>query len=159
MRTTVLYYKQKTALRDYFARLTADTRCMRNTACFYIRVIPVYGKEDEKPSFSGKRVKRGLYQSADGTCLNADVNGSGNILRKQYPDAFAEKNLSYLWRTTRSVNISSLYVPYRTGRKHKCRQSGISSRLHHKARKQMRLQLPETFQARKKIWQPERTAV
>ena len=91
MRTTVIYYKQKSALRDYFARLTADTRCMRNTACFYIRVIPVYGKEDEKPSFSGKRVKRGLYQSADGTCLNADVNGSGNILRKQYPDAFAEK--------------------------------------------------------------------
>lgn len=32
--------------------------------------------------FSGKRIKRGLYQSKDGTLINADVNGSYNILRK-----------------------------------------------------------------------------
>ena len=32
--------------------------------------------------FSGKRIKRGLYQSKNGTILNADVNGAANILRK-----------------------------------------------------------------------------
>ncbi len=32
--------------------------------------------------FSGKRVKRGLYQSSEGILLNADVNGAYNILRK-----------------------------------------------------------------------------
>ena len=32
-------------------------------------------------SFSGKRVKRGLY-SQDSTTINADVNGALNILRK-----------------------------------------------------------------------------
>jgi putative transposase len=39
--------------------------------------------QPEKPhSFSGKRVKRGLYRSQDGTLVNADVNGAYNILRK-----------------------------------------------------------------------------
>jgi len=41
------------------------------------------GKECE---CSGKRVKRGLYRSADGTLINADVNGSYNILRKCNPE-------------------------------------------------------------------------
>jgi transposase len=39
----------------------------------------------EKPpewKASGRRIKRGLYRSADGTAINADLNGAGNILRK-----------------------------------------------------------------------------
>lgn len=36
-------------------------------------------------SFSGKRVKRGLYRSQNGTALNADANGAYNILRKSNP--------------------------------------------------------------------------
>jgi len=36
----------------------------------------------KKPVFSGKRVKRGLYKSQDGTDVNADANGAYNILRK-----------------------------------------------------------------------------
>lgn len=43
--------------------------------------IPVYGDENIS-TFSGKRVKRGLYRTADGRFLNADVNGALNILRK-----------------------------------------------------------------------------
>ena len=31
---------------------------------------------------SGKRVKRGLYRTANNQYINADCNGSGNILRK-----------------------------------------------------------------------------
>ncbi len=31
---------------------------------------------------SGKRVKRGLYRSKDGSKINADCNGAANILRK-----------------------------------------------------------------------------
>jgi len=52
--------------------------------------IPVWtkGKKNEK-SFSGTRIKRGLYRSAEGTLLNADANGSANIGRKVFPnDAF-----------------------------------------------------------------------
>ncbi len=44
----------------------------------------------ETPAFSGKRAKRGLYRAADGTPINADVNGAYNIIRKVAPEAFAQ---------------------------------------------------------------------
>ncbi len=51
--------------------------------------LPVYGEEEEeKPVFNGKRVKRGMYQSKSGQIINADVNGSYNIMRKALPNAF-----------------------------------------------------------------------
>lgn len=43
--------------------------------------IPVYG-DSIIPVFTGKRIKRGLYESNDGVVINADINGSVNILRK-----------------------------------------------------------------------------
>lgn len=43
-------------------------------------------KQAEKQSFSGTRVKRGLYKSAQGLFINADVNGAYNILRKETPE-------------------------------------------------------------------------
>ncbi len=46
--------------------------------------IPVYGKVEDKPKFSGKRKTRGLYKSGIGTLINADVNGSLNIMRKAH---------------------------------------------------------------------------
>lgn len=46
-------------------------------------VLPKYIPEQPyKGSFKGKRVKRGLYRTSNGTHLNADVNGAANILRK-----------------------------------------------------------------------------
>lgn len=45
-------------------------------------VIPVWGNDVKKYTFSGKRVKRGLYKSKNGKLINADVNGSYNILVK-----------------------------------------------------------------------------
>src|SRR5713226_6896606 len=52
--------------------------------------LPVRKSGDEKHTFSGKRVKRGLYQASNGRYINADINGSGNIIRKVAPDAFSE---------------------------------------------------------------------
>jgi putative transposase len=52
--------------------------------------LPVHGNSHEKHTFSGKRIKRGLYRASDGRYINADCNGSGNILRKVAPDAFSE---------------------------------------------------------------------
>jgi len=51
--------------------------------------LPVYGTPGI-PAFSGRRVKRGLYRAADGTPINADVNGAFNIIRKVAPEAFAQ---------------------------------------------------------------------
>ena len=45
--------------------------------------IPIYDKENsQKYIFSGKRIKRGLYQTSTGKLINADCNGALNILRK-----------------------------------------------------------------------------
>jgi IS605 OrfB family transposase len=44
--------------------------------------LPKYGEKPEGWKASGKRVKRGLYQSANGSIVNADLNGAANILRK-----------------------------------------------------------------------------
>jgi putative transposase len=38
--------------------------------------------------YLGRRVRRGLFRSAKGTLINADVNGAGNIIRKSEPNAF-----------------------------------------------------------------------
>ena len=44
--------------------------------------LPVFGAKPEGWEPSGKRVKRGLYRSSDGTKINADCNGGANIMRK-----------------------------------------------------------------------------
>ena len=45
--------------------------------------IPIYDKENQQEYiFSGKRIKRGLYQTSTGKLINADCNGALNILRK-----------------------------------------------------------------------------
>ena len=46
--------------------------------------IPNY-KDEVKPTFSGKRIKRGLYRSAT-RIINADVNGAYNIMVKENPN-------------------------------------------------------------------------
>ena len=52
-------------------------------SCLDLDDIPVY--QPDAPytgTFSGKRVRRGLYRFADGRMANADINGAANILRK-----------------------------------------------------------------------------
>ena len=44
--------------------------------------IPVYKEENKEYIFSGKRVKRGLYETKDKRYINADLNGALNIYRK-----------------------------------------------------------------------------
>ena len=54
-----------------------------------------------KSEFSGKRIKRGLYQSKSGHLINADINAALNIIRKGNPEA--------LW-----IGNSGLNTPKRT---------------------------------------------
>ena len=45
--------------------------------------LPVYNNDNpQEYEFSGDRVPRGLYRTANGKTLNADINGALNILRK-----------------------------------------------------------------------------
>jgi putative transposase len=56
--------------------------------------LPVHDKGDsQKYAFSGKRVKRGLYCASDKRYINADINGSYNIIRKVAPDAFGSEGV------------------------------------------------------------------
>lgn len=48
--------------------------------------LPMYNKHNNQHhTFSGKRISRGMYKSADGTLIHADVNAAWNILRKCKP--------------------------------------------------------------------------
>ena len=51
--------------------------------------ISVYEK-GKKYTFSGKRIKRGLYRSERGYLVNADINGSANILKKYWQKTFKD---------------------------------------------------------------------
>ena len=70
--------------------------------------IPVYGDGDGQFSFSGQRIRRGLYRSGKGTLINADINGAGNIIRKEYPYAFQGQDLAYLARTVRRITLREI---------------------------------------------------
>jgi hypothetical protein len=55
--------------------------------------IPIYGGENDENlyNFSGYRQHRGLYKiKGEKTTINADVNGSFNIIRKVVPNAFVD---------------------------------------------------------------------
>ncbi len=59
--------------------------------------IPDYKPHDEeKYTFSGRRVERGMYRASGKRCINADINGAYNILRKRRPDAFAKGVAGYV---------------------------------------------------------------
>lgn len=60
--------------------------------------IPTYGVDDKDASFSGKRIKRGLYRCSNGMILNADCNAAANIMRKVIPD---------IWKDTRDYTFLS----------------------------------------------------
>lgn len=56
--------------------------------------IPDYDEaRKQKPTFSGRRVKRGLYRTASRQRINADVNGSANIMRKEIGNEWISDHL------------------------------------------------------------------
>lgn len=54
--------------------------------CSFLDNEPICHQE----RYAGKRIKRGLFRSATGKLINADLNGALNIIRKAIPAAFGE---------------------------------------------------------------------
>lgn len=55
--------------------------------------LPVYTEDKNYTGiFSGRRIHRGLYCTADGLYINADSNGAANIIRKWFPDLSEDTN-------------------------------------------------------------------
>ena len=72
--------------------------------------IPFWKKgSTETHPFSGKRIHRGLYRSADGTCVNADLNGAANIGRKACPEFLCDRNAAEVLRNLTVVRFGTLY--------------------------------------------------
>ena len=70
--------------------------------------IPVYNKNKEiSYNFSGKRINRGLYKTKEGIFINADVNGSCNIIRKEFIDAFKTIDTKYLLNP-KTINVNQM---------------------------------------------------
>lgn len=63
--------------------------------------------------YRGKRIKRGLFRVGDGRLINADVNGSANIIKKAFPNAFAEGIQGVVVRPVR-------VTPYKMVERGKC---------------------------------------
>lgn len=123
--------------------------------------IPTYKQgDDTKYTFSGKRVYRGLYKTKDGIIINADVNGSANIIRKEYPDAFKGMNLEYMYKSLTIVDFKDLYKkskPKRAFNKHRVNKprkhkQGPCSHIRRNERWDEKIALMRTFDAGKKIF-------
>jgi putative transposase len=56
---------------------------------------------EKHENYVGKRIKRGLFRSKEGIVINADCNGSGNIIRKVAPNAFADGVVGVVVRPVR----------------------------------------------------------
>jgi putative transposase len=83
---SMLEYKAK--LVGIKVRLTEESYTSK-ASFLDLDEMPVYDQNStEKPKFSGKRVERGLYRASGKRYVNADVNGSYNIIRKVAPNAF-----------------------------------------------------------------------
>ena len=69
--------------------------------------LPIYNANNsEKYKFSGKRVKRGLYQAKNGKLINADVNGAWNIGRKSKHNGFSVVSSGLLTSPLRITNLN-----------------------------------------------------
>lgn len=80
--------KYKAELVGIKVRLTEESYTSK-ASLLDLDEMPVYDpKRTDKPKFSGKRIKRGLYRASDGRLINADINGAGNTIRKVAPDVF-----------------------------------------------------------------------
>jgi IS605 OrfB family transposase len=56
--------------------------------------LPEYNADNPQTyQFSGKRIKRGLYQTKDKKLVNADISGAVNIGRKSKADLFEKREV------------------------------------------------------------------
>ncbi len=88
---------------------TANEESYTSKASFLnLDPIPTYVKGENKGyEFSGYRKHRGLYKiKGQNKTINADVNGSYNILRKAFPTAFTANGIEDVGVRPKMVNLS-----------------------------------------------------
>lgn len=129
---------------------TSKASCLDNDG------IPTYSakRDTSDDVFSGNRVKRGMYVSRDGCVLNADVNAAANIIRKQYPCAFENTDMSYLYRTVEKVTVSDILgikkQDNRTSGNKLHNRKSAASNVRHRERKNRQYELNDVFRKKRK---------
>ena len=101
----------KTVCVRYGIRVILQEESYTSKACFGSRdYIPTYGTGDsEKMTFTGRRIKRGLYLQDDGKMLNADINGAANIGRKYNERIFPRQtDIRYLYGKVISMTYKEI---------------------------------------------------
>ena len=63
-----------------------ETEESYTSKCSFLDLEPIGTHE----TYRGQRVKRGLFRASDERLINADINGAFNIIRKVFPNAFAD---------------------------------------------------------------------
>jgi len=76
----------KAALVGVQLHITEESYTSKASFCD-LDPLPIFSPVQTAPTFSGRRVKRGLYRAADRQYINADVTGLYNIVRTVLPDA------------------------------------------------------------------------
>ena len=111
----------------YGIRVILQEESYTSKACFGNRdYIPTYGQGDAKNmSFTGKRIKRGLYLQDDGKAMNADINGAANTGRKYDKRIFPEgMDCGYLYGTVKAVTYMDILCASRSRNKSNPGQTG-----------------------------------
>jgi IS605 OrfB family transposase len=85
-----LPFEQLVHMLNYKALLAGITVVMQEEA--YTSKCSFFDGEVVKKHmrYKGKRVSRGLFRTSSGLTVNADLNGAYNIIRKAFPQAFAD---------------------------------------------------------------------
>ena len=111
----------------YGIRVILQEESYTSKACFGNRdYIPTYGTGDAgSVSFTGKRIKRGLYLQDDGKVMNADINGAANTGRKYDKRFFPEgMDCGYLYGTVKAVTYMDILCASRSRNKSNPGQTG-----------------------------------
>ena len=91
---SIPYYKFKSMLK-YKCRMYGIYYIEREES--YTSKCSFIDLEDIKKHtvYRGRRIKRGLFRSSDGSLMNADTNAAYNIIRKEYGNEFFQLSDMY----------------------------------------------------------------
>ena len=102
----------------YIFKRKLENKCKENGIYFeminesYTSKCDALGMEEIKKHdiYLGKRIKRGLFQSSTGKLINADVNGSLNIMRKVIGDDFIQPIKGLVFNPIKIINFNKNFI-------------------------------------------------
>jgi putative transposase len=80
----------KAALVGIEVKITEEAYTSKASFLDLDEIPPYEPQRKDQPRFHGRRITRGMYRASGKRLINADVNGSYNIARKVFPEAFGQ---------------------------------------------------------------------